>query len=212
MIQKNTYFELKSPDQPRHYFTDTAKGRKYRRIHGGMQWGGSKPGAVVAIAEDWDEDFQLNERKLWILGEFEHQNQSDLLNRCEELKVSMKVETYYGDTTNKPMMTMYERHKPQFCLVKAPFVDEPNAHDCYLNLVREKASASKKVLGFDGHKKLPAILATIDSITSMSSLKTDHPMVAALAYALSSLIVHEPIKPIHYVNPYDQPLDPWVGY
>jgi len=192
-------------------YRETETGRNFRRIYAGMQWPASHPGAVVVVAEGLEMEAALDERKLWILAEYENRNPSELIGRCNEFKEFMQIENFYGDTTNRPMMTFLHRSKANFSLSKAPFIDQPTAHEAYLALVREKISATKKVLTFGESSALPAILSSIDSIPTGDSFKTDFPQIAALSYALSALVLLPPKKPMPWVPTYD-PLDPMVGY
>ena len=123
-------------------------GRKCRRIYGGMQWPGANPGAVVVVAEDLEKDAALDERKFWILAEYENRNLSEIMTRCKDLE-GLGVEKFYSDTTNLPMMSLMRSSEAKISLSKAPWVDEPAAHVTYLSLIREKTSATKKVLTFE---------------------------------------------------------------
>jgi hypothetical protein len=186
-------------------------GRKFRRIYSGLQWPGSNPGAVVVVAEGLEMEAALDERKLWILAEYENRNPSELISRCNEFKGLMQIEKFYGDTTNRPMMTFLHSNKANFSLSKAPFIDQPTAHEAYLSIIREKTSTTKKVLTFGESSALPAILSSIDSIPTGDSFKTDFPQVAALSYALAGLVLLQPKKPMPWVSTFE-PLDPGVGY
>ena len=51
-------------------FTDDQPGAKYRRIVGGLAWpDGAKPGFALVIAEDFEEDPNLKDYRLWVLKE-----------------------------------------------------------------------------------------------------------------------------------------------
>ena len=192
-------------------YLEMGTGRRFRRISIGLQWPASNPGAVVVVAEDFLMDPALDERKLWVLAEYENRNPSELISRCNEFKEFMQVEKFYGDTTNRPMMTFLHRSDAGFCLSKAPFIDQPTAHEAYLSIIREKTSTTKKVLTFGESRALPAILSSIDSIPTGDSFKTDFPQVAALSYALAGLVLLQPKKPMPWVSTFE-PLDPGVGY
>jgi hypothetical protein len=212
MIIKQTTVVPNYLGKPDWGYLEMETGRKFRRIYGGMQWPASNPGAVVVVAEDLEMDPALDERKLWILDEYENRNPSELIGRCSEFKGLMQIEKFYGDTTNRPMMTFLRSTKANFSLKIAPFVDQPTAHEAYLSLIREKTSVTKKVLAFGDKSALPAKLSSIaDSLPTGDSFKTDFPQIAALGYALSALVVLQPEKPMPWVPSYE-PLDPEVGY
>lgn len=210
MIIKQTAVIPNLLGQPDFSCLEKETGRKFRRIYGGMQWPGANPGAVVVLAEDLEMDEALDERKIWILAEYENRNLSEIMTRCKDLEGLMQVENFYGDTTNRPMMTLMRSSETKISLSKAPWVDEPAAHVAYLSLIREKTSATKKVLNFEKKSSLPAILSSLNSIPTDNSFKSDYPKIAALGYALSALNRPYP-KPRKYSIGY-QPLDPIVGY
>ena len=190
-------------------FEELGTGRRFRRIVGGMQWPGKKPGALVVIGEDLNIDAALDERKLRVLAEYENRNLSELIARCKELEGLMEVEKFYGDTTNLPMMKLMRRGEAAISLSKAPFVDDPDGWVAYLSIIREKTSATKKILNFEKEgSALPAMLASLTGIPT--DLKSDYPKIAALGYALSALTV--PYKKPRAPGVGYQPLDPVVGY
>ena len=211
MIAKQTSVIHDFLGQPNSWYLEKETGRKFRRIYSGLQWPGNKPGAIIVLAEDLGVDAALDERKLWILAEYENRNQSELIDRCDEFKGLMQVEKFYGDTTNRPMMILKNRSKTDFNLSKAPFIDQPTAHEAYLSIIREKTSVTRKVLNFGESSALPAILASVDSVPSGNSFKTDFPSVAALSYALSAMVVRAPEKPMPYMPTFGV-LDEGVGY
>ena len=208
MIIKQTALIPNFLGQPNFYYLEKGTGRKFRRISGGMQWPGTNPGALVVVAEDLNMDMTLGEHKFWILAEYENRNPSELVTRCMELNRLMKVEKFYGDTTNRPMMMLMRRSKEKISLSKAPFVDDPSACVTYLTIIREKTSAIQKVLYFEKGSVLPAMLSALSGIPT--DIKSEYPKIAALGYALSALIAYPYKKPREYGVGY-KPLDPIVG-
>ncbi len=215
-IVKRTAVISKFLDQPDVYFEEEGTGRTFRRIVGGMQWPGANPGALVVVAEDLRMDPDLEERKLRVLGEYENRNPSEIIARCEELKGFLEVEKFYGDTTNRPMMTLMRRSEAKIRLSKASFVDEPDAPATYLSLIREKIkpcnaqtgnSATKKVLYFEKESALPAMLL---ALSGMPTDLSDFPKIAALGYALYALTVR--YEKARAYNAGHGVLDPVVGY
>jgi len=191
-------------------FEEVGSARIFRRIVGGLQWPGANPGALVILAEDLQKDPVLGERKLWVLSEYSSGNLSEVVIRCGELKRLKSVEKFYADTTDRAMMkvSLKCRTEAQISLSKAPLIDEPTAYMTYLNLIREKTSATKKALYF---KEESALQALLSSLTVMpTDLKSDYPQIAALGYALSALVLY-PFKKLHWSGVSYGPRDPVVG-
>ena len=211
MIHKVTSAIPNFLGQPDSYYHDRGTGRKYRRIHAGMQWPGSSPGAVVVLGEDLEKDAVLDEHPIWLLAEYENRNPSDIVARCQELKGLMQVESLFGDNSNRPMMALMRSGKANFSLSKAPLIDDPNAHETYLAIIREKSSATHKVLNFGRNSVLPAKLASLNCIPTGHSLETDFPHIAAFGYALASLVLFPYETPISHGGITYSPSDPGVG-
>ena len=189
-------------------YLEKETGRSFRRIYGGMHWPGVNPGAVVIVGEDLEMDAALDKRKIWILAEYENRSPFELLTQCKELKGFLKVQKFYGDNKNRPMMSLMRRGRFEINLLKAPFIDSPDVHANNLLLIREKTSATKKVLSFGEKSALPAILSSLSSIPTGNSF--DYPKIAAFGYALSALALYPYPRPrVHSIG--YQPLDPIVG-
>lgn len=197
--------------KPDFWFCDKNTGRLYRRIYAGIHWTGGNPGAVAVVAEELEKDATLDEHKLWVLAEYESRALSAILTRCQELRKSKEVEKFFGDTSNRPLMTLKRRSGAEFSLSKAPFVDEANSHKTYLSLIREKASATRRVLNFEEFSGLPSKLGQLNTIPSGDSFRSDYPQVAALGYALAALVVYSFKKQVYHPEVRYGPLDPLVG-
>ena len=197
--------------KPNPEYLDKETGRIYRRVNAGVQWPGSTPGTVVILGEELEMDAVLEEHPIWLLAEYENRNPSDIVARCQELKGLVKVERFYGDNSNRPMMALMRRGKAKFSLLKAPFIDDPNAHETYLAIIREKSSATHKVLNFGRNSCLPAKLASLTLIQTGHSLGTDFPHIAALGYALASLVLYPYETHINFSGVTYGPSDPGVG-
>ena len=197
--------------QPSYFFVEEGTGRMFRRIAGGMSWPGANPGALVVVGEDLNPDRALNERKLRVLAEYESRSLSELVVRCEELQGLMGVEDFYCDTTNQSMMRLFYQGEFKVSLSKAPLVDMQESHITYLQLISEKSSTAKKVLFFE---KGSGLSETLSSLPDMpTDLKSEYPLISALGYALSALVLYA------YENPgqttsinYSKPLDPIIGF
>jgi hypothetical protein len=196
--------------KPDWYFHDNETDRNYRRIHGGIAWPGASVGAVVVLGEELERDGKLNERKLWVLGEHESQSPADIVDGCQGFRSLLQVEEFAGDTTNHAMMSIFNNSNSDFYISKAPFIDNAAAVSTYLSIIREKVSATRKVLNF-GNSALPAKLGNLTSIRDGNSILTEFQHIAALGYALASLVLDPYTKPIDASGASYPPLDEGVG-
>ena len=173
---------------PEPCYRDTETGHEYRRFFGGMAWPDSQPGFIVIVGEEFDVDNSLDEHKCSILAEYQSPNPSDLIRRCKEYEGIFKVDRIFGNTQNRPMMEFIRNGKVEFYLADAPLMDDSTAAQCYLSLIREVTSATKKVLSFGGTSMLPGILAGADHHSAS-------PAVLALGYVLAALRTYSPRNP-----------------
>jgi hypothetical protein len=192
-------------------FIDEETGKILRRIFAGMHWPIPK-GAIVVIGEVAEKNAMLDDHELCILNEFESESTTDIIRRCQELKGLFKVQNFYGDTTNFLMIEEMRNRKVNFCLSKAPFVDESDVHETYLSLIRERTSKTKKILNFGEKSTLPEMLRSLTSIPTDKSFRSDYPKIAALSYALSAMVALPYEKPFT-PDPSSRyaPYDPEVG-
>jgi hypothetical protein len=197
--------------QPNFYYVDTETGRKYRRIYAGMQWPGANTGAVIVLGEELEVNKDLDEHPIWVLAEYANKNPSEIFAKCQELKGLMCVERFLGDICNQSMMMLKRKSKSGFNLSKAPSVDDPAAHETYLAIIREKTSATHKVLNFGKSRVLREELTKLTSVAAVNSFKAAFPHIAALGYALAALVVNTYEKPIVGNIASYAPLDPGVG-
>jgi len=209
MITKQTSLIPNFLGQPDFYYVDKTTGRKYRRIYAGMQWPGVKTGAIIVLGEGLDVDADLGERPIWVLAEYANKNPSEIFAKCREFRELMCVQEFFGDIYNRPMMVLKRKSKSGFNLSKAPSVDNANAYETYLAIIREKTSATNKVLNFGGNRVLREELAAMTSVPTGNSFRTDFPHITALGYGLTALVVNSETKPV--LGPSYGPLDEGVG-
>jgi hypothetical protein len=165
--------------------------------------------AILRVAEASEKNQAIGEHEIHVLDGYENRNISELIERCGEMRGLMKVQKFYGDTDNLPMMRLMRNSKAAFSLCKAPFIDKPDVHEFYLSLIRQQTSETKKVLNFGDKRFLSEALDSLYSVPAGGL--SDFPQIAALGYALSALVLLKPQKPMPLV-PSFEPLDPEVGY
>jgi hypothetical protein len=209
MITKQTSLIPNFLGKPDFYYVDKETGRKYRRIYAGMQWPGAKAGAIIVLGETLEVNADLDERPIWVLAEYANKNPSEIFAKCREFRELMCVQEFFGDIYNRLMMVLKSESKSGFNLSKAPSVDNANAYETYLAIIREKTSATNKVLNFGKSRVLREELAAMTSVPAGNSFRTDFPHIAALGYALAALVVNTETKPVLCAS--YGPLDEGVG-
>jgi hypothetical protein len=186
-------------------FTDDQSGAKYRRIVGSLAWpDGGKPGFAVVIAEDFDEDPNLKDRRLWVLREIEESDVAGLVRRCQELRDTFHAKEWFGHTGNKSMMAVLYHlqkswdHKERLSFSAALHADDPKGLGYYLPLIKECLGINRKFLIFGEGSKLPGYLADMKPET-LNQDPAEYPPIAALGYALSRLRTLAP--PVRMIGP-----------
>lgn len=200
------------------FYDDLAK-RVYRRIFAGMVWPFEKKGAVVVLGESEMINPITGEPNIWLMDEYESRSITDIVLRCVEAIGLLKVQKVFGDTRNREMMMILRKSAAKFRLLKAPYVDVANADRFYISLIRDKISASKKILNFGGRETIPSLLGAMkfskdyQDMENTDRKSVDCPsLVVALGYALSSLVAYPFKGPDNSVHVSYQPLDRGVNY
>jgi hypothetical protein len=197
--------------QPNLAYHDDRTGRNYRRIYGGLSWPSVKAGAIVVLGESLLINENVGENSIWVVAEYESRDPAEIFVKCREFVTVMKVQEFFGDTYNRPMMSLKHKSKAGFNLEKAPFVDEALSHEAYLSIIRTKTSATHKVLNFDNSKAIREELTQLTSVPARNTFKTEYPYIAALGYALAAFMVNEYGDFDYHPEMSYQPLDPEVG-
>ena len=184
------------------YFEDEESKAKYRRIVSGFAWPGGKPGVIVVVAEDLNEDLSLNVHNLRVLAEAEDSNVEELLRKCVEFRKHYRVEGFYGDANNKPMMSflrqfnenLSQKDVQSLWLQNAPFVDDIKAFEFYVHTIKNHLNPDKKTLHFFEGSRLSGYLMELPPEEVKSAGVSDYPSIAALGYAISYLDTYGPSK------------------
>ena len=181
------------------YYVNKENNEEYRRIVGGIAWpAGGKPGYAVLLGEDREKDETLKKFHIRLVKEYETQNPTDLLKRCNEFRRIMGVEVWYGDTNKASMMEFLRQLNIPLFIRDAPFYDDENAFDFYIDLIRESTPTSpgKKFLHFGKSSKLPGYLMEAPEKRVPLQKAQEYPAILALGYALAAIV--------HYVPDWEQ--------
>jgi len=176
-----------------HYFEHTESQRKFRRIVGGFAWPGKKPGFAVAVGEEFDPDPTTKKRHLWVVGETEDFDVQNLSRRATEFKQIYYVEAFYGDSTIEPMMQLL-RHSG-LSLREAPYADNEHSFLFYVSTI-QGCLKPEKYLHFGDNSKLPGYLLEVKPEDTPSPDAEAFPAIAAIGYAVSYLMLHQPLPPL----------------
>jgi hypothetical protein len=175
-----------------YYFNNDTQ-EEYSCLLGGLAWpSGGRPGWAVVIAKDRKEDEVLGRTHIRLLREYSSENLSDLLHRCSQYKYHLLLDAFYGDTTKASMMEFVRKLGVSFPIRNAPFHDDENAFEYYVNLIREFTLPSRKILHFGDGSKLPGQLMEAPQKRIPLAKAQDYPGILALGYALSAILQHVP--------------------
>lgn len=191
-------------------FTDDQTGEKYRRIVGGLAWPhNGKPGFAVVLGEDFEEDRDLKGRHLWVLKELEAPDAAELIRRCQDLRDTLWVRDWFGNTSNGTMLAVLYHlqkgldSKRRFSFDPADHADDPQGLGYYLHLIKESLGINRKLLHFGEGSSLPGYLAEMGT-ESLNHDPSAYPPIAALGYALSHLYNNDPVvvKDFRFTPPF----------
>jgi hypothetical protein len=165
---------------------------EYSRLAGGVAWPvGGVPGWAVVLTVARQKDPILDQRIVTVFQEYSSQNVQDLLLRCNEYRKHLLVNEWYGDGSKASMMELLRRLEIPLYIRNAPFFDDPNALEYYVQIIRGMTRPSKKMLFF-GTSKLPGHLIETPDQRMQLAKASEFPAVLALGYALSALIQYGP--------------------
>jgi len=182
------------------FFLDRATGEEYRRIVGGIAWPYAKKlGFAVVVAEILKKDPATKAHHLRVLVEIEDFDVGILLRRCQELTSQSRVQEWFGDTFNRPMMAYVyhfnkESGQESFSFRTAPHADDLYGLVYFLQMIKECVAPNWKILEFGEHSKLPGYLGLIAREES-SKNPAEYPPIAALGYAVVKLRTTSPPEP-----------------
>lgn len=179
------------------FYDSDDKDHWYRRIIGGVEWPGKRPGFAVVVGEDFEEDKSLDVHHLWVLKEHETESTKKLIEKCMEFKYNNGANKWYGDISNEIEMAFVEKankninYRDHLYIEEAPFSDEPEAFAFCVRIIKKCVDTQGKYLHFN-KSEIPAYLREIQSEAKDSLKVGDYPAISALGYAIGYLSTYEP--------------------
>jgi len=169
------------------------------RILGGIAWpGDNKSGFAVVVGADTFPEIGGRIHHYHLLSEVEDNDTGQLLRKCAELKTRFEVENFYGryDESIVNYLTFWnrdarDRHIPEFHVYPAPS-SEGGKIGYHLNLLRNRLQSARKTLHLLGQSRLPGYLSELPANGAVTINDSQYPAVAALGYAVSTLIFFGP--------------------
>jgi len=180
------------------------KERLYQRVVAGIGWPGAKPGAVCVVGEEAGfRDFQH-----YLLAEAEEHDPGEFLKICVDLQGKYSISGFYGrsDEANLEYLNQWnkerrDKHLSPLYVSSAPFSDDGRLQ-YHLSIVKDKLRVEQKSLHL-GESRVSGLLMEIQADELGKVVDSEHPLVAALAYAVSTLVIWK------YVDPTPEPEKPY---
>ena len=114
---------------------------------GGLAWpDGAKPGFALVIAEDFEEDPNLKDYRLWVLKEVEESDVAGLVRLCQDLRDTFNAKDWFGNIRNNSMRAILYHlqkdldYKDRFSFSPAPHADDAQGLGYYLPLIKRWVS------------------------------------------------------------------------
>jgi hypothetical protein len=184
---------IKKVGSGRNDYFETADGWQFGRIVSGLAWPhGGKPGFVVVIAENLNEDPNLRVRHMTVIKEAETSDVANLVQRCQDWQAECQVQEWFSNTENKPLMAAFyqltqdQPYQRKFDPSRASHSGDRHGLGYYLPVIKEHLKSNQKILHFGEGSKLPGYLNQMGA-EAMSQDPAEYPPIAALGYALSYL-------------------------
>lgn len=179
-------------------YRDEERKMEFGRIIGGLGWPGEQPGFAVVLGEEynWRPPHHVH-----LLTEYEDADLSRLLQRCVELVSEYVISDFVGRHAEEQIEYLRlwnararEQKMSTFILSRPPFEDGGLSY--HLQIVKDRLAASQKSLFLSKDSKLPGYLLELSSDQALKATDFQHPAIAALAYAVTTLT----IRPADYLE------------
>ena len=174
---------------------DEESERFYRKIVAGFVPAGARGGALCAVAMEW---VLRPPAAIFWLGEAQSSNTDDLILKAFDMKSQFKVEEFVGwidDDFSRYLShrnaVARDQRKPELQVLPAPNTITGNIA-YHVAITRALLNPTNKLLSLGESKSLRASLQELSKSEIDSATAKEHPLLAALCYAVSSLEVNQP--------------------
>jgi hypothetical protein len=181
-------------------FHDEENDRTYGRVISALGWPyGERPGAVVCLAESWEQDhsLQYSPRHVLVIDEFFSLDLEQLYRSVLDFRDRLCSTKLFGDPhSNLQCLWRDLGIEGQRLFITEP----PRFKEIDLNYtvqILRKRTSLQKTLHFGGGCSLPGLLSAIpvEKIEEKNALER-HPSIAALGYALA--VMERPLSSEHF--------------
>lgn len=187
-----------------HYYRNTETGAEYSHLAGGIGWPGERPGFIVVVAVEKDND------TLHVLEEAEALSVQELLSDCLRLRLKygysehpdlfpfwygepQRFETFVADFNHKFGL---EDEKAKGIYLAPPHdYDKHNAFEIWLNRVRAsltRDASGKKALYLRDCDKLRNHIQNLPHDSAVKGSIEDYPAITSLGGTIHSLMMLKP--------------------
>lgn len=174
---------------------DTLTERVYSRIAGGIGWPSTRPGALVIVAQ---EIALRPPAQLFVLDAREVTDLDGLIRMAIENREDFHVDNFYGDTSRVEEMNFLMHFNSEAQSRKAPQLQVHQAPHSkggrivfHINAIKSALTAGSKTLNLgEGANLLRAELSSLPQMDVAAAKAAEHPLLAALGYALVELKSH----------------------
>ncbi|MCF8110885.1 MAG: hypothetical protein K9J85_05305 [Desulfobacteraceae bacterium] len=176
-------------DKFKKVFEDKETGKEYRRIMSGIGWPYDKPGFLVVITEDAEEDFSLvgHPRHLHVVEEFESYVMEELYRSGLKWGKEYLFDSVLGnhENVNRNMWDLCRQEDDPRLTIKPPALEEKLSMVFLRQIVKKMTTAPQKTLHFGEDSTLAGHLHGIASTADMENIKLEqYPALAALGNVL----------------------------
>lgn len=177
------------------YIRNEDTGVMYRRLVGGLAWPfDTRQGAIVALAESRNPDFQTQRHNVYLLDEFQSDDITGLLRRAHRLQVDHGVKDWITPRDSHFMELLHEFNdeqdalrRPTMYAYSPPQWDRQECLRFYMRLM-ERRVAREKTLHFGAASMIrDQCVALATSSDEHHKRLEEFPGPAALLYALAEL-------------------------
>lgn len=182
-------------DESKYLPFDEENERFFRKIVAGFVPPGPKGGAIVVSGHEWV--LRPPSPIFWI-SEAQEQTTDRLIQRALDMKAKFKIEEFVGflDDHFSRYLSLRnanarDQRNAELQISPAPNSDTPNI-SFHVTLIRELLNPTKKLLHLGQSKNLRAALQELSKSEMDAATAKEHPLLAALCYAVSNLEVYPP--------------------